>query len=128
MRPHRSRLSAAWRWIMGLGWCVIMAGMGALAQSAFLVDADPWWLAVKPLPFAVPVAMLLATVTDTRWVLPLSALAAAVLVVLGGVDSLGQNPTVGVFEGACALSGVLLTLGAFLGRERPVAPDVSRSP
>jgi hypothetical protein len=112
---------------MGLGWCVIMAGMGALAQSAFLVDADPWWLAVKPLPFALPVAMLLATVTDTRWVLPLSALAAFVLVALAVVDALGDNPVVGVLEGACALSGVLLTLGAFLGRERPAPPDVPRS-
>jgi len=112
---------------MGLGWCVIMAGIGALAQSAFLVDADPWWLSVKPLPFAVPVAVLLATVTDSRWVLPLSALAAAVLVALALVDALGANPSVGVFEGACALSGVLLTLGAFLGRERPVPPDVPGS-
>lgn len=126
-RPHRSSLSAAWRWTLGLGWCVVMAGMGALAQSAFVVDADPFWLAVKPLPFAVPVAVLLAIVTDSRWTLPFSALGAAVLTTIAVVDLVGDNPTVGLFEAVCAAGAVLLTLGAWLGRERPVVAPVPSS-
>lgn len=126
-RPHRSRLGAAWRWTLGLGWCVVMAGMGALAQSAFVVDADPFWLAVKPLPFALPVAVLLAIVTDSRWTLPFSVLGAAVLTAIAVVDLAGDNPTVGLFEAVCAAGAVLLTLGAWLGRERPVATPVPSS-
>lgn len=126
-RPHRSSLSAAWRWTLGLGWCVVMAGMGALAQSAFVVDADPFWLAVKPLPFAVPVAVLLAIVTDSRWTLPFSALGAAALATIAVVDLVGEHPTVGLFEAVCAAGAVLLTLGAWLGRERPAVAPVPSS-
>lgn len=116
--PGGGVLGGAWRWTLGIGWCLILSGLGALAQSAFLVDADPWWLRFKPLPFALPVAVLLALVSDSRWTLPLSAAAAAVLVVLALVDTVNGNPAVAVGEGVCALSAVLLTAGAVLGRER----------
>lgn len=120
-----SRLGGGWRWTLGLGWCVVLGGLGALAQAAFLVDADPWWLVVRPLPFALPVAVLLALVSDSRWALPLSGAAAAVLAVLAIVDAAGGNPVVAVAEAVCALSGILLTLAAVLGRD-PVPPGAVR--
>jgi hypothetical protein len=126
-RAHRSGLSAAWRWTLGLGWCVVMAGIGALAQSAFLVDADPFWFSFKPLPFAVPVAALLALARDGRWSLPFSGLAAAVLVVVAIVDAAQSNPVVAIGEGVCAAGGALLTMGALLGRDRPPPHDAPRS-
>ena len=113
----RSRLGAAWRWTLGLGWCVVLAGLGALAQSAFVVDADPWWLAFKPLPFALPVAMLLALIGDSRWTLPLSGAAAALLWILTAVDATRGNSAVALGEAACAAGATLLTLAALLGRE-----------
>lgn len=121
------RLTGAWRWTLGLGWCVVLGGLGALAQAAYLVDADPWWLAVKPLPFALPVAVLLALVSDGRWALPLSATGAAVIGVLAVVDAVRGNPVVAIGEAVCAASGAVLTLAAALGRVRRPAPPVPGS-
>ena len=111
-------LSGAWRWTLGLGWCVVLAGLGALAQSAFLVDADPWWLRFKPIPFALPVAVLLALVGESRWTLALSGAAAAVLVALALIDAAKGSSVVAIAEGLCAASAVLLTVAATLGRAR----------
>ena len=113
----RSRLGAAWRWTLGIGWCVVLAGLGALAQSAFVVDADPWWLAFKPLPFALPVAMLLALIGDSRWTLPLSGAAAVLLWILTAVDATRGNSAVALGETVCAAGATLLTIAAVLGRE-----------
>lgn len=122
------RLSGAWRWTLGLGWCVVLGGLGALAQAAYLVDADPWWLAVKPLPFALPVAVLLALVSDGRWALPLSVAGALLIGVLAVVDAVSGNPVVALGEAVCAVSAGVLTLGASLGRVRPVPPTVPTVP
>lgn len=122
-----SRLGGAWRWTLGLGWCLVLAGLGALAQAAFLVDADPWWLTFKPIPFALPVAVLLALVSDAKGALALSIAAALVIAALAVVDAIDGNPVVAVGEAVCAASALLLTVAALLGRERPVPPDVPRS-
>ena len=58
----RHGLSVTWRWVLAAGWSVIMSALGAIAQSAFLADTGPFWLSVKPLPFALPVLTLLALV------------------------------------------------------------------
>ena len=111
-------LTGAWRWTLGIGWCVVLAGLGALAQSAFLVDADPWWLGFKPLPFALPVAVLLALVGESRWVLALSGAAAALLAALAIIDAAKGSSVVALGEALCAASAVLLTVAATLGRAR----------
>lgn len=113
----RSRLGPAWRWTLGIGWCIVLSGLGALAQSAFVVDADPWWLAFKPLPFALPVAMLLALIGDSRWTLPLSGAAGALLWILTAVDATRGNSAVALGEAVCAAGATLLTVAAVLGRE-----------
>ena len=123
-----SRLGAAWRWTLGIGWCIVLAGLGALAQSAFIVDADPWWLVFKPLPFALPVALLLALIGDSRWSLPLSGAATALLWVLAAIDATRGNSAVAIGEVVCAGSATLLTLGALLGRERSPVASVPDSP
>jgi hypothetical protein len=123
----RSRLGAPWRWTLGIGWCVVLSGLGALAQSAFVVDADPWWLAFKPLPFALPVAMLLALIGDSRWTLPLSGAAAALLWILTAVDATRGNSAVALGEVVCAAGATLLTVAALLGRERPAIVPVPDS-
>ncbi len=121
------RLNGAWRWTLGLGWCIVLAGLGALAQAAFLVDADPWWLSFKPLPFALPVAVLLALVSDARWALPLSLGGALVLGVLAAVDAIDGNPAVALGGAVCAASALLLTVAAILGRVRRTRPSVPGS-
>jgi hypothetical protein len=109
--------------VLGVGWIVVLAGLGALAQAAFVVDADPGWLSFKPIPFALPVAVFLALLADSRWTLPLSAAAAAVLWILTAIDAAGGNPAVALGELVCAASATLLTVAATLGRHR--APDAA---
>lgn len=111
-----------YRWVLAIGWAVIMSTMGAIAQSAFLADTGPFWLGVKPLPFALPVLTLLALVGNWRTTLWVSLAAA---LATGGVavgDLVGDYDAVAVTEFVCAASALVLTAAGALSRPRRATP------
>ena len=118
----RHALSVPWRWILAIGWTAVMGALGAIAQSAFLADSGPFWLAFKPLPFFFPVLALLALVGHWRRTLLVSVVAAAAtLAVAIGDLAAGYGP-VAATEAVCGASALLLTLAGALSRPRRTAP------
>lgn len=119
-----SGLSVPWRWLLAIAWSVLMSAMGAIAQSAFLADTGPFWLEVKPLPFALPVLALLALVGNwraTMWV-SLAATVGTAAIAVG--DLVAGNRAVAVTEAVCAAGGLLVTLAGALSRPRRAATPV----
>jgi hypothetical protein len=122
-------LTVAWRWILALAWGVIMAAIGSVAQAGFIVDDGPFWLSVKPLPFAIPTAVLVALSGNWRRTLTLSALATVSTAAIALVDVLADHLAVGVSEAICALAGLLATVAALASRPRPTrSTDASTPP
>ena len=121
-------LTVAWRWILALAWGVIMAAIGGVAQAGFIVDDGPFWLSVKPLPFAIPTAVLVALSGNWRRTLPLSALATVSTAAIALVDVLADHAAVGVSEAICALAGLLATVAAAISRPRPTESTETSSP
>ena len=118
--PSSSRhgLSVTYRWVLATGWAVIMSTMGAIAQSAFLADTGPFWLGIKPLPFALPVLTLLALVGNWRTTLWVSLAAALATAGVAVGDLVGNYSAVAVTEFVCAASALVLTAAGALSRPR----------
>ena len=104
-----------------------MSALGAIAQSAFLADTGPFWLSVKPLPFALPVLTLLALVGNWRATLWVSLVAAVGTVGVGIGDLVEHYRAVSVTEFVCGASALLLTLAAALSRPRRATPEPART-
>jgi hypothetical protein len=112
----RHALSVPWRWILAIGWSVVMGALGAIAQSAFLADSGPFWLAVKPLPFFLPVLALLALVGNWRHTLQVSAVAAVATSAIAAGDLVAGYGLVAATELVCGVSALVLTLAGALSR------------
>ena len=117
----RHGLSVTYRWVLAVGWAVIMSTMGAIAQSAFLADTGPFWLGVKPLPFALPVLTLLALVGNWRTTLWVSLAAALATAGVAVGDLVGHHGAVAVTEFVCAAGALVLTAAGALSRPRRIA-------
>jgi len=127
--PSEGRsLTVAWRWILALAWGVVMAAIGSVAQAGFIVDDGPFWLSVKPLPFALPVAVLVALSGNWRRTLTLSWLATASTAAIALVDVLADHQAVGVSEAICALAALLASIAAFASRARPTKTTEASTP
>ena len=121
-------LTVAWRWILALAWGVVMAAIGSVAQAGFIVDDGPFWLSVKPLPFAIPTAVLVALSGNWRRTLTLSALATVSTAAIALVDVLANHHAVGVSEAICAFAGLLATVAAAASRPRPTKSTEASNP
>ena len=68
-------LTTGWRWVLAGGWGTVMAGIGMLANTGFLTGSPPFWLDWALIPFALPVAVLIALAVDWSHTIALSFVA-----------------------------------------------------
>src|SRR6476619_4631225 len=71
---HRRTLTTGWRWVLACGWGTVMAGIGVVANTGFLLGDPPFWTGngLAVLPFLAPVLVLVALAADWRYEIALS--------------------------------------------------------
>jgi hypothetical protein len=116
--PPRA-LTPGWRLVMVAGWAMIMACVGLVANTGFILGTPPFWLPTYVTPFLLPAAALLLAAADRRPAIGMSWVASAALAVIGVVD-LFVAPAMGICEIILAGLGALLTLCVRTGRVVPV--------
>ncbi len=113
---HRRTLTTGWRWVLACGWGMVMAGIGVVANTGFLLGDPPFWTGngLAVLPFVVPVLVLVALAADWRYEIALAFVAVAATAAIGVVD-LFHAPPMGYGELIFALVGLLVTIAAMAG-------------
>jgi hypothetical protein len=115
--PTRRRtLTTGWRWVLACGWGTVMAGIGIVANTGFILGDPPFWTGngLAVLPFVVPVLVLVALAADWRYEIVLSFAAAGATALIGVIDLFGATP-MGIGELLFAFVGVLITVSAMAG-------------
>jgi hypothetical protein len=115
--PARRRtLTSGWRWVLACGWGTVMAGIGVVANTGFILGDPPFWTGngLAVLPFVLPVLVLIALAGDWRYTIPLSFAAVAGTALIGFVDLFHARP-MGYGELVFAFVGLLITLSAMAG-------------
>ena len=125
------QLTPGWRTLFIAGWIGVLLGFAAVWQASRIAGTAPWWLgpetdqrsfAIIALPFAAPVAAVIAGITRLRTAC-LIGIAAALStggIALGEVD---RFPGIATVEFALAAAGLLISVAALGGRMR--RPDSS---
>ncbi len=123
---HRRTLTAGWRWVLACGWGTVMAGIGVVANTGFLLGDPPFWTGngLAVLPFLAPVLVLIALAADWRYEIALSFAAVAATAAIGLVDLFHATP-MGIGELLFALVALLVTVSAMAGLVPHTAPPAA---
>ena len=126
---RRRTLTTGWRWVLACGWGTVMAGIGVVANTGFILGDPPFWTGngLAVLPFVAPVLVLVALAADWRYEIPLSFLAVAATFAIGLADVFRARP-MGLGELLFAVVALLITVAAMAGlvpHEPAAAPSVS---
>jgi len=113
---RRRTLTTGWRWVLACGWGTVMAGIGVVANTGFLLGDPPFWTGngLAVLPFLAPVLVLVALAADWRYEIALSFVAVGATAAIGLVDLVHARP-MGYGELIFALVGLLVTIAAMAG-------------
>ena len=113
---RRRTLTSGWRWVLACGWGTVMAGIGVVANTGFILGDPPFWTGngLAVLPFVLPVLVLVALASDWRYTIQLSFVAAAGTAVIGFIDLFHARP-MGYGELVFAFVGLLITVAAMAG-------------
>ena len=113
---RRRTLTTGWRWVLACGWGTVMAGIGVVANTGFILGDPPFWTGtgLAVLPFVLPVLVLVALAADWRYTIPLSFAAVAATAVIGIIDLFYAFP-MGLGELIFAFVGLLVTISAMAG-------------
>jgi hypothetical protein len=113
---RRRTLTPGWRWVLACGWGTVMAGIGVVANTGFVLGDPPFWTSsgLAVVPFVVPVLVLVALAGDWRYTIPLSFAAVASTMVVAVIDLFGARP-MGLGELIFAVVGLLVTISAMAG-------------
>ncbi len=114
--PRRRTLTSGWRWVLACGWGTVMAGIGVVANTGFILGDPPFWTGngLAVLPFVLPVLVLVALAGDWRYTIPLSFVAVAGTALIGFIDLFHARP-MGYGELVFAFVGLLITVAAMAG-------------
>jgi hypothetical protein len=125
-------LPVGWRTAFALSWMLLVAAQGVLWFAARRIGLSTWWLGaessprpmlVSYLPFAAPVAVIIASLRATRW-LPFWGFAGTLPLAATAAGDLGRSPGAAAVEFALAASGAMVSLAA-LGAMFRAAPSDS---
>jgi hypothetical protein len=124
---RRQTLTTGWRWVLACGWGTVMAGIGVVANTGFILGDPPFWTGngLAVLPFVAPVLVLVALVADWRYEIQLSFVAVAITFVIGLIDLFHARP-MGYGELILAFVALLVTIAAMAGlvpHDEPVAGE-----
>lgn len=113
---RRQTLTTGWRWVLACGWGTVMAGIGVVANTGFILGDPPFWTGngLAVLPFVAPVLVLVALVADWRYEIHLSFVAVAITFVIGLIDLFHARP-MGYGELILAFVALLVTIAAMAG-------------
>jgi hypothetical protein len=113
---RRRTLTTGWRWVLACGWGMVMAGIGIVANTGFLLGDPPFWTGngLAVLPFLAPVLVLVALAADWRYEIVLSFVAVGVTAGIGVIDLFHAKP-MGYGELIFAFVGLLVTFAAMAG-------------
>jgi hypothetical protein len=113
---RRRVLTQGWRWVLACGWGTVMAGIGVVANTGFILGDAPFWTGngLAVLPFLLPALVLVALAGDWRYSIPLSFLAVASTAAIGLIDLFHSRP-MGLGELLFAVVALLITFAAMAG-------------
>jgi hypothetical protein len=113
---RRRTLTTGWRWVLACGWGTVMAGIGVVANTGFLLGDPPFWTGngLAVLPFLAPVLVLVALAADWRYEIALSFVAVAATAGIAVADLFHARP-MGYGELIFAVVGLLMTFAAMAG-------------
>jgi hypothetical protein len=126
--PRQRTLTQGWRWVLACGWGTVIAGIGVVANTGFILGDPPFWTGngLAVLPFVLPALVLVALAGDWRYTIPLSFAAVASTAIIGVID-LFHAPPMGYGELLFAGVGLLVTLAAMAGLVPHPAPGSDAS-
>jgi len=115
--PRHRTLTQGWRWVLACGWGTVVAGIGVVANTGFILGDPPFWTGngLAVLPFVLPALVLVALAGDWRYTIPLSFVAVGGTVAVGVVDLFHARP-MGLGELLFALVALLVTVASTAGR------------
>jgi hypothetical protein len=135
--PSPGQLTRGWRIATGITWGLVFVAFTAVWKSSRELGLSTWWLGpvgepqpvvVMLLPFVAPVAMLLATLNNVRW-LPWAGLVASAGTAVIGIADLDRVLRLGLVEVAIAGAAAAVSVASFGGRYRkPETPDAPDPP
>jgi hypothetical protein len=113
---RRQTLTTGWRWVLACGWGTVMAGIGVVANTGFILGDPPFWTGngLAVLPFVAPVLVLVALVADWRYEIQLSFVAVGATFVIALIDLFHARP-MGYGELIFAFVALLVTIAAMAG-------------
>ncbi len=113
---RRRTLTTGWRWVLACGWGTVMAGIGVVANTGFILGDPPFWTGngLAVLPFIGPVLVLIALAADWRYEIHLSFAAVAATFAIGIIDLFHARP-MGYGELIFAVVALLMTIAAMAG-------------
>jgi hypothetical protein len=118
------QLTEGWRWVLAVGWALLLPALLALADAANSFGKPTWWLSesstaswMSPLPFLAPLLVTCAASANWRhW--PYAALLGVVALGVCALVDAGPSPSVAVGEAILAAAGAATSLACLAGRVR----------
>jgi hypothetical protein len=112
------QIDTPWRWVLQVGWILIVITMFAVGGGSQQIGKPTWWLDIVALivvPFVLPVLAVVMAVRNAPraliagWLATLSLASTAVF-------DVRPSPGAAFIEGGLALAGLLVTTSALAGR------------
>jgi hypothetical protein len=134
--PAPGQLTRGWRIATGVTWGLVFVALIAVWKVSRELGLSTWWLGpvgepqpvvVTLLPFVAPVAMLVATLNNARW-LPWAGLVASAGTAAIGIADLSHVWRLGLVELAIAVAAAAVSLASFGGRYRKPATELAAEP
>jgi hypothetical protein len=119
-------LTGGWRLVTAVTWGLVFITFAAVWKVSRELGLSTWWLGpigepqpvfVLLLPFVAPVAMVVATLNQTRW-LPIAGLVASAVTAAVGLGDLDRVLRLAIVELAIAGAAAAVSIASFAGLYR----------
>ena len=122
------QLSPAWRLAFCIGWAIVIAGIAAVWETSRVVGLSTWWLGpdAEPrllvfqlLPFYGPIVVMIAAISNWRFV-PYLGIAVAIAGGVIAIGDLGRVQWIAVVELVLAGGALCISVASLAGMYRRV--------
>ena len=124
--PRALELTPAWRTAYTVGWLCALLGMASVWKSSRTLGLATWWLGpsadpqllvVSLLPFAAPIALVIASMRNVRY-LPHAGVVGGLALLGVGAGDLGRFTGLATAELAIGGAALLVSIASFAGLYR----------
>jgi hypothetical protein len=125
-RLRAGELTPGWRIAMAIAWIAVVLAFAAVWNTSVQLGRSTWWLGprgeptpriVQFVPFVAPVAMVLASIDNIRWV-AIAGIGAAIVTAGVGIGDIGRVPAIAAVELAIAIAAGAISVAALTGTYR----------